>query len=89
MPYIKDDDRVRLNEILDVLEEHLIRNPGELNYLLTQVCLSYFEAINKPGYNTINNVVGALECTKLEFYRRLAAPYEDTKIEENGDVYNV
>ena len=30
--------------------------------------------------------MGVLECCKLEFYRRVAAPYEDIKIEENGDV---
>ena len=34
------------------------------------------------------NLVGVLECAKLELYRRLAAPYEDLKIEDNGDVYN-
>ena len=31
--------------------------------------------------------MGALECAKLELYRRVAAPYEDVKIMENGDVY--
>ena len=29
----------------------------------------------------------ALECAKLELYRRLAAPYEDEKRKETGDVY--
>ena len=32
-------------------------------------------------------MVGVLECAKLELYRRMAAPYEDEKIEDNGDVY--
>jgi hypothetical protein len=27
-----------------------------------------------------------LECCKLELYRKIAAPYEDIKIQENGDV---
>jgi len=31
--------------------------------------------------------VGVLECAKMELYRRVAAPYEDKKKEENGDVY--
>jgi len=35
----------------------------------------------------INAIIGALECAKLELYRRVAAPYEDDKIAENGDVY--
>jgi hypothetical protein len=37
-------------------------------------------------YYHINKAVGVLECIKMEFYRRVAAPYEDTKIEQNGDV---
>ena len=32
-------------------------------------------------------LIGVLECAKLELYRRVAAPYEDDKIDENGDVY--
>lgn len=30
---------------------------------------------------------GALECTKLELYRRRVADYEDQKIADNGDAY--
>ena len=30
---------------------------------------------------------GALECAKLEFYRRVVSKYEDQKILDNGDVY--
>jgi hypothetical protein len=37
-------------------------------------------------YFHINKAVGVLECVKLEFYRRVAAPYEDEKIKESGDV---
>lgn len=32
-------------------------------------------------------VLAALEAAKLEFYRRQVAPYEDKKIESNGDVF--
>jgi hypothetical protein len=32
-------------------------------------------------------MIGALECAKLELYRRLASPYEDLKIADNGDIY--
>lgn len=31
--------------------------------------------------------VGAIECAKMEFARRVIFPYEDRKISENGDVY--
>lgn len=62
--------------------------PGILNYQITRIVNSY---INREGtnYHTINEVIGVLECAKLELYRRIAAPYEDKKKEENGDVYTV
>jgi hypothetical protein len=45
----------------------------------------YFEA-EGGRYQQIAEVMGALAATQAEFYRRVAAPYEDRKIEENGDV---
>lgn len=59
---------------------------GELNFVITRLAQDF---IQKQGrdYNSINAVVGVLEAAKLEFYRRLAAPYEDEKIAHNGDVY--
>jgi hypothetical protein len=80
MPYINQNDRDRL--------EVGIRPPrtaGELNYLITTLIRDYYT--NDPNYQSINDIVGALEGAKLEFYRRVAAPYEDTKIIQNGDVY--
>lgn len=83
MPYIKQDRR----EILARREEGLFTaaNAGELNYQFTMLAIEYFRN-HKANYAAINDVVGALEGAKLEFYRRVAAPYEDTKIKENGDV---
>lgn len=81
MPYIKIKDRQFLNET-----NSTANNPGELNYLISDELQCY---IHKHGlsYKTINDVIGALEGAKLEFYRRVAAPYEDKKIQENGDIY--
>lgn len=81
MPYIKQEDRYRLC---------LIGNsttPGELNYEITQLILGYFGR-NGSKYQQINDVLGALEGAKLEFYRRIAVPYENNKWAENGDVYS-
>ena len=44
---------------------------------------------SRVEYARINELIGVLECAKLELYRRIAVPYEDTKIAENGDVYYV
>jgi hypothetical protein len=82
VPYIKQTDRERLKLPANVIAE----TPGELNYLVTMLAQSYL-AKHGTSYATINAVIGALECAKSEFYRRVAAPYEDKKIAENGDVY--
>ena len=83
MPYIKQEDRPQFEDRIVPLFMH---TPGELNYVLTLVIREYLEN-RKLSYQTINDIVGALEGAKLEFYRRVAVPYENQKIHENGDVY--
>lgn len=77
MPYIKPEDRT------DAL---FATTPGELNYAFTILAKNYIQ-LNGLSYQTINDIVGALEGAKMEFYRRVAVPYEEGKIKENGDVY--
>jgi hypothetical protein len=85
MPYIKQEDREKWaeGEIEEIADR--IDNCGDFNYVVTVLAQSYLE---KKGlrYQNINDVVGALEGAKLELYRRIASPYEDSKIVENGDV---
>lgn len=59
---------------------------GELNYAITFLISNYFHRMG-GCYQQINDVIGALDGAKAEFYRRIAVPYEDEKIKENGDVY--
>lgn len=59
---------------------------GELNRAITELILKYLHD-QKPRYETINNIIGALECAKMEMYRRVAIPYEDKKAAEHGDLY--
>lgn len=47
----------------------------------------YLQRAQGPSYKIINEIIGVLECVKLEFYRRIAAPYENDKQQANGDVY--
>jgi hypothetical protein len=81
MPYIKEEDRDRV-----------IKNGptsvGDLNYIIS-ASMDYYLEEHGLSYATINDIVGVLACAQAEFYRRVAAPYENTKIEENGDVYTV
>ncbi len=87
MPYIKKEARTRFQKGLEELP--IPDNAGELNYLITMICIRYFKL--KPdgrNYQTINDVSGVLHCAADEFTRRIAGAYEDSKIRDNGDVYN-
>lgn len=42
----------------------------------------------REEFSALADILGAAEGAKMEFYRRVAAPYEDKKREENGDVYS-
>lgn len=80
MPYILGEKRKELSS------GHTVPvNAGELNYLITELCLDYLNG--HKSYVGYNEVVGVLECAKLEFYRRVVSPYEDLKKNENGDIY--
>ena len=87
LPYIKTGNRNKYEKIVNSLVKILKTLPpeeidGELNYVVTKI----LKEIYPLRYFHINKAVGVLECIKLEYYRRVAAPYEDLKIEEAGDV---
>jgi len=87
VPYIKMEDRPKyektLTELINILKEQTVDQiDGQLNYIITRILKESYPL----RYFNINRAVGVLECCKLEYYRRVAAPYEDTKIEQNGDV---
>ena len=88
MPYINEEVRtVWMNMGLEDLLRYIKRAtpPGDLNYIITMI-LSKALGEN-PNYARFNEIIGVLECCKLEMYRRKIAKYEDQKIKENGDVY--
>ena len=84
MPYINHKEQRELRDKISGIVDHKTTE-GELNFILTTIIGEY---VIKKGlrYKQINDVLGALQGCKLEFYRRVAIPYEDMKIEENGDV---
>lgn len=84
MPYIKQEDRQKSTMTTTSLPTP--KTAGELNYVFTLISKHYFQT-NGANYQVINDVVGALDGAKVEFQRRIVAPYEDKKIAENGDVY--
>ena len=80
MPYLAEEDKLRLNNTNEP------RTSGDLNYLFMKK-IEQFLVINGEKYSTFNEVIGALECCKLEIYSRQIRPYEDDKIRINGDVF--
>lgn len=87
LPYVKPENRAKYEKALDELIGILKSLPveevdGELNYVVTKILKQTYPL----RYFHINKAIGVLECVKLEFYRRVAAPYEDKKMRESGDV---
>lgn len=80
MPYLPVPEKTRLDE------GGVPHRGGELNYLVTKLCVEYIEQ-NGLDYQAINDVLGALDGASKEFYRRVAVPYEEVKCAGNGDVY--
>lgn len=62
-------------------------NAGELNFVLTDLCLRYLNIKTKQDYAAYNEVIGVLECMKQELYRKRVAAYEDKKEQENGPIF--
>lgn len=81
MPYINRHNRPRIDS--GELEPG---TAGELNYAMTMIAVAYINR-NGTNYTQLNDVLGAFEGAKLEFYRRVVAPMEDEAIAKNGDLY--
>jgi len=90
MPYIKPERRKLIfwaNDInLPVVDVNSIESVGELNFAITKLCIDFLEKDGR-AYRSFNEIVGVLECVKLEFYRKAVAPYEEEKEMENGSIY--
>ena len=94
MPYVKQVIREELKYPLDVITGHindmLLSKPedraGILNYVITVLIDNAYGPLFSAKYRDYNEAIGMLECCKLEFYRKAAAPYEDLKEKENGSV---
>jgi hypothetical protein len=101
MPYIKQTDRERyeagLSALFDAFREverweTSSAFPGHLNYVITTLIKTVYDNMvvandSKMGYSEYNEIIGMLECCKMELYSRVVRPYEEKKKLENGDVF--
>jgi aromatic ring-opening dioxygenase LigB subunit len=96
MPYITEEEREELNQAIEIMAKSIkdyktgLVNPhnfanflGRINYCFSRVLSLVMEDVS---YSKIAMATGVLENIKQEFYRRIAANYEDKKILENGDI---
>lgn len=83
---------IKANAIKQV-NQHIVDTPlsneeflsivGDINYTFSRVLGGLMGQIS---YSKVALITGVLENIKQEFYRRVASPYEDKKIAENGDI---
>ena len=77
--------RKQYTEEIDSLIDKLETAPvGDVNFVVSSIIWGLWR--RNPCYDVGNKLIGALECVKLEFYRRMVVPYEVNKEVENGDL---
>lgn len=95
MPYIAPVDRIQyepwLRDLAKLLAFH--NNVGHVNYVITRLLVLWLQERHRINgeslrYVEINDVLGVLAAVQAEFYRRVAAPFEDTKKDANGDCFD-
>jgi len=82
MPYVKQEERPRLDKVVQAMVDAKIKANGDLNYVLFKFCRGNV----KPGYGNYKNYCAELRQCATEIERRILGPYENIKMIENGDV---
>lgn len=97
MPYVKPEHRGALDTAIGDLAAKIVdlartmpeetAYAGLLNYACTSLGMRILEArFGQLRYGMIATMTGVFKNVADEFYRRVAAPYEDRQIVKNGDV---
>jgi hypothetical protein len=84
MPYISKDSRHKFDKAIKELSTY-ISHKGDLNYVISEI-VGQLLLKGEIGYTTISNWIDGVHGAERELTRRLLNPYEDLKIEQNGDV---
>lgn len=97
MPYIAPELRQELDPLIDALAQRIARQAeaagydgaftGLLNYAALRLALAVVQRrFGGLRYWLIAALTGVFHNVAAEFYRRLAAPYEDRQQAEKGEV---
>jgi hypothetical protein len=98
MSYITQTVRPYLDQEIEALAQAIAKNSRDtvedysaartLEYALTKtICRVVKLKFGTVSYRAISVFLGVLESMKLEFYRRVAVPFEDKQKSINGDTY--
>lgn len=91
MPYLKYKDKEKVTDNGGLQLENYYSKlsapdfAGHINYLNFWLIKNWIQK-NGKKYHIFALFVGTLVCCVFEVYRRLVTPYEESKIQENGDV---
>lgn len=81
MPYIP----IKARDRLDRTGAEQPSNTGELAYVISDIIDDYISV--DYNFERLSMALGVLEAVKMEVYRRVVAPYEQSKLEANGEVF--
>jgi len=84
MPYIPPKDREPFTESLAGCVPYMNRK-GDLTYCVYFLALEMARS-RGMNYTNISTAISCLEDAAEELRRRYLNPYEDLKIQENGDI---
>lgn len=83
MPYIKQNDRIQFDSVLDQMGQ--IANKGELEYCIFKLMKKYMNS-KEARYATLHDCTyAAMHCAD-EFRRRFLDKREDEAMNQNGDI---
>lgn len=92
MPYVQHLWRLRYQKDLEKVISKLVEdtfggreNNGVVVYIIYSIIKKIYGR-DASNFEVKSNALKVLRATELEFYRRVMAPYEDKKIQENGDI---
>jgi hypothetical protein len=91
MPYTTLEDREKFEPRLSELRERILESTdnlskGDFTYIVYALALTNIQALGGESYTNISNTISCLIDAAEELRRKKLNPYEDKKIEENGDV---
>jgi hypothetical protein len=92
VPYIIEEERQELDDAIDKMADAIVGSHnrhnfasflGRINYCFSRILMRVMRDVS---YAKVAMATGVLENVKQEFYDRIARPYEDRKMIENGDI---